>query len=430
MKIFLLRQGKAEYHQKKWSERVRMYVLTGYAASIAVMLGSSVLIIYLFNVFSPVSLFANVISVPLSAASIISGIIFVLFSFVHRIMAQILSVIPLMFLKLTEGIIYTFSKIPFGFVYMRSPHPLMIVFYYGLLALFLLLRKKYFGRYVIIWIGGLWCIFIIILNVYGARREVTIDILDAGSGDIVFINASRDENILINTGRGDTSYESRWILKPFLMSRGINTINNLIITSFYKRHSGGLKMILDNFRVDQVFEPNWNVYNHPIAKDYKSKIRVIGLEKDKVIIVTPDVKIQVLCGPWNRAHKKLIHSAVIVKMSYRQFSFLICPEIDAHMMDTLLREKMNEIKSAIVLLPHKWNHFGSREKSFLEALSPQYAIVTGKNDDSLQEIKHFLTSLGSIVYTTWEKGCITISVSSDGTYWQLKKFLKNQNDTI
>ena len=405
---FFTRKTEGDEHYKfNWADRIRKYVLTGYAVSIAVILGSSVFIIYLFNIFSPVSSFANVIVVPFSAASIISGIIFTLLSFANETIAQIFSFIPLIFLKVMIGIINVISRIPFGFAYMQTPHPLILLLYYVLLALFLILRKKYFTRFLIPWIGGLWLIFMIGLCWYGSLANLKLFILDAGCSDIIFIKTSK-ENILINTGRGKNSFESRWILKPFLMSQGINKIDNIIISSFYKIHIGGLDMISNNFKINRLFKPNWHGYNGRVIDGDENRMKIIRLEEDEEIAISPQLKIQVLYGPRNATDTRLINSALVLRIVYKRVSFLICPLIYTDMISKLINDKINVLKSDVIIVSSRWSCFNSLEKSFLRAVSPRYVIITGKMKKGIKDIRYFLKQIRCVPYYTNKSGCITI----------------------
>ncbi|MBU1862636.1 MAG: ComEC/Rec2 family competence protein [Candidatus Omnitrophica bacterium] len=403
--------------------RLRHSVHTGYAVSIAIFFTSSVLIIYYFNIFSLISIGANILIVPLSSAVMISGIIFVIAAFVFEIGAPFFAAFPYFLLKGMIAGIHLLSRIPFGFLYLKTPHLSLVLSYYFVLALSLFFKKKLFGRYIIIWIGIVWSIFVVI--VIGCKRgdDVAISFLDAGRAPIVHIRSRNGKHIVINTGGGETSHAGRWILKPFLMAQGINSIDTVIITSLYKSYRGGINMLIDNFKVPTVLVPLCNQQYFSNVEQQNST--VIPIQEGYTLESDSDMTLTVLLGPRRREQGRCIDSALVLKLTYKDFKVLLCPLMDEDMFETLVRDQRSALLCDVLLVPHQEVFLGESEERFLKAVSPRIAIINGENQYHTQAVEDILTSFGCDIYKTGEEGGITISVSSNAAQWEVRSFLKN-----
>jgi len=99
---------------------------------------------------------------------------------------------------------------------------------------------------------------------YGVTQ---VDFLSVGARNCVFIQTPNQTKILINTGSAKNVH---WTIKPFLMAKGIKTIDVLWITSWHKANWGGVDALADNFHIKRIYTPHAtrdhaiDVHNTPV----------------------------------------------------------------------------------------------------------------------------------------------------------------------
>ncbi len=106
----------------------------------------------------------------------------------------------------------------------------------------------------------------------------TVDIIDIGQGDAIYIQKPLSYNILIDTGPKKSEKE----LMKFLDYKGVNKIDNLIITHNHEDHQGALSSIIKNYNIKKIYL-NQNTYDtfKDLLKKENYKI-INGIYKNKL----------------------------------------------------------------------------------------------------------------------------------------------------
>jgi len=109
--------------------------------------------------------------------------------------------------------------------------------------------KKY-GLLYLVFILLTSTLFIFYLDFQNSERRLTFAMLDVGQGDALFIESPTGTQILVDAGppRKILSQLSR-VMSPF-----DRTIDGIIITNPDQDHIGGFSDVLENYKVDVVFE--------------------------------------------------------------------------------------------------------------------------------------------------------------------------------
>ncbi len=122
--------------------------------------------------------------------------------------------------------------------------------------------------------------FIIVLILLSLNINLigTIDIIDIGQGDAIFIQKPLSYNILIDTGPKKSKKE----IEKFLDYKGIKKIDNLIITHNHEDHQGSFENIIKDYKIGKIYLNN-NTYLkfEDLLNDYNYKI-IDGFYKNKL----------------------------------------------------------------------------------------------------------------------------------------------------
>ena len=227
-----------------------------------------------------------------------------------------------------------------------------------------------------------------------------IDILSTGKSDFILIECE-GKFIVIDTG----FYENSTVINDYLNYKGIEEIEYLILTHNDKDHIGGAPTILDNFKIKNLIQADYEKdtvqYKNYIEAVKRNELTPVLLHNKIVkninganITIYPAIKDE---------YEKSNDYCIIVGIDYGKYRFLFA----AYAEDERMREFINENTGEYTFL--KMAHHGiynNEVGDFLESVSPKYAVITcsqfmypDRKLVSLLEkykIKTFYTSSGDI----------------------------------
>ncbi len=224
--------------------------------SLAVMAGTFPLVIYYFYIFSPVSILANFLAVPLFNMALLTGFLSLGLSYIPVVGAGLIKISTWL---LEAGVVWIhyWAGAKEGFIYLVPPSLKHLLIYYVLLALLYLLKfsKRTFPYFVRPLVASLWLVSAGAFFLPQTAPDFNFVLLAAGKNDIAHLQWGRKMHWLINTGRGKPSDQAQWILTPYLRHEGINHLSGILLTDFYARHTGGLGNVSSNFTFDYLVYP-------------------------------------------------------------------------------------------------------------------------------------------------------------------------------
>ena len=193
---------------------------------------------------------------------------------------------------------------------------------------------------------------------------------------------------------------------PYLLDRGIKTIDYICISHFDSDHCQGFIYLLNNLKVKNIIfakQPEDSQNLKEILKIVKEKkINVIEVKMKDKIILEKDITIQILWPNVNNyiTENILNNNSMVCKFCYKNFSILFTGDIEESAEKEILQiyKNTNFLKSTILKVAHHGSKTSSTE-DFLKAVSPQIALIgVGKNNkfghpnDNILERLQFIRS--------------------------------------
>lgn len=345
------------------------------------------------NLLSP---FINMFFVPFVS------FIFFPIAIISMIIPSLLPVFNiLIFILEKSSIFFTLFKIELVIPHLNF---IIIIMYYLLVYLFFKTKEKYY--LVMIFVFLLLC-----SNYKYFDNTYKITMIDVGQGDSILIEFPHNkENIMIDTG-GNYNYDlNKNIIIPFLKSKGIKKLSNLIITHGDFDHMGSSINLINNFKVENVIfnKGTYNELENALIKvleenniNYTSNLRELRL--DNVIFYFLNTKVY--------DNENDNSSVIYVTLGNKDFLFMGDASVEV---EKDLIEKYN-LQNIDVL---KVGHHGSKtssSKEFIDEINPKYSFISvGKNNFYGHPNKEVLDNLkSSKIYRTDQDGSIIFEIKNN-----------------
>lgn len=379
-------------------DKFKNYYLKVFIISLISNLASLPILLYNFNSINLLSVFINVLFVPL-VSIVILPLSFILFitnnTFLDYILYYLLTFMEFLSDLLTDyNIILTFA----------SANLILILVYYLLITLILKNYRKNNHKFIII----LLVVIVIHYNNRLFEKNSEIIFLDVGQGDCLLIKYKNNEGvILVDTG-GIWNYDlATNVIIPYLDSLGIRKIDYLILSHGDFDHMGAALSLVNNFLVDNVLMNSFsnnsleltflNYYDNVEMIDRKSNFSLNGNE----FIV------------YNYPNIDENSDSLIVLFYIDDIKFLTTGDAGINQEMNLIKEI--EIKDIDILKVGHHGSITSTDVSFIEYINLDYAVISvGLNNRYNHPVSSVLENLGnSDIYRTDMDGAIKFIINKN-----------------
>jgi len=227
---------------KRWAGIPLRHVATAVISSIAAWLGAWPLTAYYFHLFSPVTVLSNLLMVPLGSAALACTLGSLFCGPVFPFLGELFNHSGWLWMVLMTKIGEAAAKLPGAFFYQRAPEPIDMGIYYS--ALIYSLSGHAFRRKFRMWT------FAAVLAIgcfYGARawhshRTAILYAIPCSGSNAVYIDApGSSDDILVDCGNADAF---RFVVEPFLRSRGVDSLGRLVVTHGDARAMAGAEQLI------------------------------------------------------------------------------------------------------------------------------------------------------------------------------------------
>jgi ComEC/Rec2-related protein len=227
------------------------WVALSMATSLAAWLGSLPLTIYYFHLFSPVTVLANLLIVPLSSLALACNLGSLMFGTVAPVLAELFNHSAWFWMESMLRLSHWSIRLPCAYFYVPALSVPATLIYYALL-LGILLGPLWRGR------RKLWSLgtVLVLASFYvwqwqrgPATPQLTILPLNGGFGAYAH-TPGIGRQLMVDTGNSNSV---QYVVTPFLHAQGVNRLPGMVLTHGDLRHVGGAPMLAEDFSVRQVF---------------------------------------------------------------------------------------------------------------------------------------------------------------------------------
>ncbi len=267
------------------------------------------------------------------------------------------------------------------------------------------------------------CVIPVVILVHGLLKPVNLHIecFDVGQGDALFFRFPGGSNLMVDCG---SEKAAKYELLPSLQRRGINRINNLVITHFDSDHAGGAVEIMNSLVVARLLvssqTPESRLGKALLENARVNDIPVRTLALGDTISGYPGAKCLVL-WPYKANSGDENEESLVLKISYSDTDVLLTGDIGIAE-EIKIAAAGYYLSSEILKVPHHGSRY-SLSSRFLELVDPEYAFIScGLNNvygHPHKSVIDFLSESVSSIHST-DINHAAVYISNGEHIWQDK----------
>lgn len=248
-----------------------------------------------------------------------------------------------------------------------------------------------------------------------AEGELILTMIDVGQADS-FLFVQNDKVALVDCGTQTTGED----VVKYLKNLGIEKIDYLFGTHPHDDHMGGMYDVITNFEIGKIILPeiktgevttNWylKLMKEIQNGDYEVESPEVGTTYE---LGDADIKV---IGPLSQPEDNLNNYSTVLKISFGKMDVIMTGDAETTVEKEILESGEN-IDAEILKIGHHGSNTSSSKK-FLDAVSPDYALISAKLGNTYEHpTKNVMEELEEReieVYRTDENGTVIATITSD-----------------
>jgi len=405
--------------------RIGKRLLCGMMISISASIATAPLLLYHFNQVSLLSPVSTLLVAPLLCFwALPAGLLAIPFNYLLPQLSVILVNLGSWGIVCANFLTDLLAEIPWASIHRTTPGVLGITVFY-ILLLSLLRRKKGLGYKAAAILSALLLAGIFTFSAVekkfapGAR----VSFLDVGQGNAVILEFPAGGTVLLDGGGpfSERFNVGEGIIAPFLWNQGIKALEGIAVSHPHADHYNGLAYILKHFKPkvlwvngDRSSDPLYEEILH-MAGRYGVEIRQPG--KGEILYSLKGYSLKNLGlghlpkkNSTNNTNTEINNRSLVLRLDGPSFSFLFPGDIERDREEILLKDQL-DLKAEVLLAPHH-GHKNSGTRRFMEAVAPDYLIVSSDKEDFRRNGGGMEKETSAALFHTGRHGTITFTMEA------------------
>jgi competence protein ComEC len=369
---------------RRWMHASVDWLCRGSSVSLAAWAGSLPLILWYFHLVTPISLFANLVVVPIAFFVLAIALLSLLSTPLLPWLAVIFNNANWALATLVIGIVHLFAQIPGGHFYVEP--------------------------------------------LYWPEKLITqITVLDLGAGAAVHLQTG-GEDWLFDCGN-DRSYER--VVREYLHWAGVNRLSGLLLTHGDALHLGGTAQLLDDFPRVRVLDnpaPDRSTIHRRLQRLFRERgIKPAALAVGDSFRLSREVAAHVLFPPGDFSSLIADDQAYVIRVLVRPAaSILFMSDAGIKTEEALLAGHLDLRSDIVVKGQHHSGQSGS--EAFLDAARPRLIIASSRDFPGHERISDTwaeqLQERGIKLFRQDETGAVTLRFGHDS--WEAQSYITGE----
>lgn len=404
--------------------------------TIAAQLMTIPLLAYHFGEFSPVSLLANLLILPVQPGVMLWGGAATLVGLVSPALAQPLAWIAWLFLTYTTTLVELLADLPFALAPVQPSFAAVILLYLLILGGYWFSTQSAAQRQTLLLqarnraaVGvPTLLIFSLGLTFLWSRTQpdgrLHISFLDVGQGDAVFIQTPSGRQMLVDGGQFPSVLQAHLGRQMPFWDRRLDII---VATHPDDDHIAGLPELFARYDADLLLT---NGAEASASRAYEALLQEAASGGVRVRTPSPGERLQIDDGvaitflhPGPMPLESDNDNSVSLRLTYGDFSLLLTGDAELEAERAMVASNL-----PLDALVFKAGHHGSRSSSnafFLQEVQPQIMVISSGADNEFghphPELLQRAAAAGATVLRTDELGTITVVSDGRQMWWETER---------
>src|SRR5438093_9580741 len=354
------------------------------SVSLAAWAGSLPLILWYFHLVTPISLFANLVVVPIAFFVLAIALLSLLSTPLLPGLAVIFNNANWLLAQLVIGIVQFLAHVPGGHFYVEHPH-------------------------------------------WPEKLVAKITVLDIGAGAAVHLQTG-SANWLFDCGN-ERTYQR--VVREYLHWAGINRLSGLLLTHGDALHLGGATQLLDDFSQIRVVDnaaPDHSGAHKTVQHLFRERgIKLVNQFAADSFSPSRDVTADILFPPRNLSSPTADDQAYVIHLLVAPTTgILFMSDSGIKTEQALLASGLNLKSDIIIKGQHHSGESGS--DAFLDAARPRLIIATSRDFPGYERISDAwvenIRKRGIKLFRQDDAGAVTLSFRQDS--WEAQSYLTSE----
>ncbi len=403
------------------------YLLLFIGVSLCAQIGTMPFTLLYFGKLSLVSLFTNMIVIPVSGMVVGIGIFTLMLNTVLPVLAFYFASANDLLTSLMFYIIKVTGRFEYAFVWIRNfSIPDSIIFYSLLIILLYSIMnfKSRIAKFLIFILASLnLLIFCSLDDKYILPKNIlTVMMIDVGQGDAFLIKFPNGETALIDAGEVSANFDNgEKIILPLLNYFNIDKIDYGFVSHVDADHYGGFISLINENKIKRIIKPQLDT---AFTKDikfekflYSKKIPFDHYSKN--IMKISNCRIYILNDIAYNQKTTSNGKSGLLKIVYGKNSLLFTGDLDR-------KVEMHYVESYKTLLNSdilKVSHHGSKTASsneFISYVKPKVSLISAgiqnKFGHPSTEVLERLKTIGSKIFRTDKSGAVLLRSNGENIF--------------
>ena len=383
----------------------RRYVRPLLWAQVAIAIGLTPGLLFLFYQWPPLAPLINIVAIPLVTLLLPIALVAMLSMSVWSLLATTLfSVLAQLLEWGWQALVWSQQLVsPLA---MMAPTPLWAVVMALVGAMLLLLPRAVAGR----WMGALMWLPLLFPQTTGIEKgALKLTMLDVGQGLAVLVE-TQHHRLLYDTGprfrSGFNAAEAAVI--PFLYSQGIRQLDRLLISHADSDHAGGQAELESGLEIGATLSSSATIEAQQRCRTGEAW-RWDGVD---FVVLHPDYQ-----EPYSGYSQSENNRSCVLQIDNGQHRILLTGDIEAEVERLLVSRYGNALRSETLLASHHGSRSSSTEE-FLDQVQPQqFLISSGRGNrfghpdpEVVSRVEHRQID----IFNTAQQGAIQLQISAAG----------------
>jgi competence protein ComEC len=395
------------------------------SCSIAAWLGLLPLMAVYFHLFTPISIVANLLVIPLLGGILALGLSAALAYIASAWLTLTLNNANAFLLTIMIRGVDWLGRVPFGHRFVAAPPLSSVWTYYGLGILLLskwipVSRRGVAAALAVATIG----VALFLSN--GSANKVELTVLSLNDGMSVFIDAPGERNDMLVDGGG--GWSGAHIVIPFLRAQGVNQLAAIVLTRGDKAHAAGMGTVANEIPIREAiysgigsrskYYPEWL----DEMKAHKIPLRAVKMGDD--LSTSPKLHIRVLNPPPGVVASRSEDNALVLAIEFGPTRVLLMSDVGETVEKRILKNFSDLHAQVIVKGQHGTESSCTAE--FLDAVHPETVVQVVNLSDSHHYpepgLRDRLAQRNIALLRSDECGAVTIRLTPNK--YEIRTFLK------